>query len=504
MLKDKLLKNSLILLSVSLISSCATSNQALTTTSPQNEKPSNSVVSNSSKDESKKPEPYISKDDSIGVSETFGIPASDSSKEKSLSAPSSLGRPTAEIVSDMKEPMPKPMATSAPSSNVSMSDDMASSPSVAGGSSGSSIAMPPTPVKRLSAGDIDDNLKFSDYLNYLNSVTGLTSDDIIKMDVSDRYIITVKDKDGKTVPDASIKISSNGSNIFNGKTYSNGKALFMPLSIKSVNSDCQQQDCNNSNFKVTVSKNNEIITRDFSLSKENKNWDIQLNNQRQMSETINLDLTFLVDATGSMGDEIASIQKTIKDISTRIKQLSDKNLNIRYSLISYKDRNDAYRVKRYDFTTNLDAYQEILNELTAGGGGDYKESVNEGLSNAVSKITWTSEKEAVRLIFLIGDAPPHLDYSDDIKYPESIREAVKQGIKIYPVAASGLSPAGEYIFRQLAQFTYSRFLFLTYGGDEQTPGTTPHNVGSFGETNLDDLVVKIVKEEITQFSNKSL
>lgn len=205
-----------------------------------------------------------------------------------------------------------------------------------------------------------------------------------------------------------------------------------------------------------------------------------------------------------MGDEIASIQKTIKDISTRIKQLSDKNLNIRYSLISYKDRNDAYRVKRYDFTTNLDAYQEILNELTAGGGGDYKESVNEGLSNAVSKITWTSEKEAVRLIFLIGDAPPHLDYSDDIKYPESIREAVKQGIKIYPVAASGLSPAGEYIFRQLAQFTYSRFLFLTYGGDEQTPGTTPHNVGSFGETNLDDLVVKIVKEEITQFSNKSL
>jgi hypothetical protein len=483
MFKKKILQNSLVLLSISIITSCSIVPQSVTT-STNNDK---SVVVNdkvNSIDESKKPEPSIVKDtNSSSTSEKESL-----SKEKS-----SLGAsaPMADIVSDSSvEPMAKPMATSAPTANIS------------GGSIG--MPMPPViaPVKKLSAGDIDDNLKFSDYLTYINSITGLTSNDIIKMDVSDRYIITVKAKDGKTVPDASVKISSNGSNIFNGKTYSNGKLLFMPLSIKNTNSDCQQQDCTNSNYKITVEKDNDIITKEFTPSTENKNWNIELTNQRQVSDSINLDLTFLVDATGSMGDEIASIQKSIKDISTRIKQISDKNLNIRYSLISYKDKNDSYRVKTYNFTTNLEAYQEILNELKAGGGGDYKESLNEGLSSAINKITWTSDKEAVRLIFLIADAPPHLDYTDDIKYPESIKEAVKKGIKIYPVAASGLAPAGEYIFRQLAQFTYSKFVFLTYGGDEQTPGTTPHNVGGFQENNLDDLVVNIVKDEITQFSNK--
>ena len=502
----KILKNSISVLTVMLLVSCsATPNtvsrknqvtessqitkdsSASNTTSSE----SNATSSQATKNESTKPEPYISKDDN--ASDSYGSTGASgklSSAPSPTTAPSSAsgtssGAYSPDIVSDSSS-----RAESGISADIKereITEPYMNKPST---STNSSVS----PAKKLSAGDIDDNFKFSDYLNYINSIIGLTSKDIIKVDVSERYIISVKDKDGKNVPDSLVQISTNGKNIFEGKTYANGKLLFTSPSIK--NNDCQQQDCS---YTVVVQKNNEKVSKDFKLSQENKNWDINLNNQRQIPETINLDLNFLVDATGSMGDEINSIQKTIKDISTKINQISDKKLKIRYSLVSYKDRNEAYRVKRYDFTTNLQAYQDILNDLTAGGGGDYKESLNEGLNNAVSKITWTENSEAIKLIFLVADAPPHIDYQDDIQYPESIKMARKQGIKIYPIASSGLDPSGEYIFRQLAQMTYAKFLFITYGGDEQTQGTTSHNVGTFKENNLDDLVINIIKEELLQF-----
>lgn len=359
----------------------------------------------------------------------------------------------------------------------------------------SDIAIAPQPAKRLSAGDKDDNASFSDYLDYLSKMNGILKDktEIIKVDITKRFIISVTDSSEKSVSDALITVSNSGKNIFTAKSYSNGKTLFHPLAFNN-NNDCQQQDCTISDtYKVTVTKDGMTTTKEFS-SNQNE-WEIQFDSQRKEIEKPNLDLVFLVDATGSMGDEISSIQKTIKDISAKISEMESKP-NIRYSLVSYKDRSDIYVVKRYDFTNNINIFQEVLDEMTAGGGGDKPEAVNEGLSNAIENLSWTEQDDSVKLVFLIADAGPKLGYSDDIKYPVSMNNAVKKGIKIYPIAASGLEDAGEYVFRQLAQYTMSKFLFITYGGDEQTSGSTPHQVGEFKENNLDSLVINIVKEEL--------
>ncbi len=474
-MNQKIIRKSLLLILVSILNSCsntlspATVDNNVVATSPQVSS-ENKII----KDESKKPEPVISKDSS-----------SDEYSSERSEGLSSATRPMASATS-------APTLPSGAYSPDIISDSTTSNSAISSKETYSKTPLSTVPAKRLSAGDTDDNFKFNDYLTYINSITGLSKNDIIKVDVSQRVIISIKDKDGKSVPDSLIQISYNGINVFEGKTYSNGKVLFMPSNL----GNCQQQNCS---YKVTVQKNNEKISKEFQTS--SNEWNINLENQRQIPQTINLDLNFLIDATGSMGDEINSIQKTIKDISTKINQISDKKLNIRYSLVSYKDRNEQYRVKRYDFTTNLQSYQEILNELTAGGGGDYKECLNEGLNNSIDKISWTKDSEAIKLVFLVADAPPHIDYQDDIQYTESIKLAVNQGIKIYPVSASGLDPSGEYIFRQLAQMTYAKFLFITYGGDEQTQGTTPHNVGTFKENNLDDLVVNIIKDEISQFTS---
>jgi hypothetical protein len=104
----------------------------------------------------------------------------------------------------------------------------------------------------------------------------------------------------------------------------------------------------------------------------------------------------------------------------------------------------------------------------------------------------------VSLIFLIGDAPPHLDYGQASHYAVEVFAAAGRGIKIFPIASSGLASDGEYIFRQLAQISGGRFLFLTYG--EGGPGTTGQEieleVSGYAVSSLESLIVRLVAEEL--------
>jgi hypothetical protein len=133
----------------------------------------------------------------------------------------------------------------------------------------------------------------------------------------------------------------------------------------------------------------------------------------------------------------------------------------------------------------------------ADGGGDYPEDLNTALANAIHEPEWRVE-ETVSLIFLVADAPPHLDYDQQNHYAVEMLNAAERGIKIYPIASSGLDSQGEYIFRQMAQATGGRFIFLTYGagGPGSTGTETDFEVSDYTVASLDALVVKIVEEEL--------
>lgn len=164
-------------------------------------------------------------------------------------------------------------------------------------------------------------------------------------------------------------------------------------------------------------------------------------------------------------------------------------------MVIYRDRDDAYVTKRYNFTPNLDDFLDDLSRVRAAAGGDYEESVNEALHRSVTELDWRASN-AIRVLFLIGDAPPHMDYRDDVSYTTSMRRAVESGIKIHAIAASGLNDRGEFIWRQLAQFTMSSFFFISYGG------STPHHVGGYLENNLDDLMVRVVRGEVESLRSR--
>jgi hypothetical protein len=105
---------------------------------------------------------------------------------------------------------------------------------------------------------------------------------------------------------------------------------------------------------------------------------------------------------------------------------------------------------------------------------------------------------------MVADAPPHLDYGGP-QYDADMQAALAKGIKLFAVGASGLDPVGEYVFRQLAQYTAGRFVFLTYKNAAMPgsgPGTqTVHDVKNYSVQTLDRLVVRLVSEELARLDH---
>ncbi|MBE7474602.1 MAG: VWA domain-containing protein [Anaerolineales bacterium] len=357
---------------------------------------------------------------------------------------------------------------------------------------GESAVAAPQQTAPLRAGEVDDNVAWDDYLLYRRQYGGLPVHD---RDVSERYIIEVKDGQGHPVLGASVRFLANGQTIYEAQTYANGQVLFHPLAL---NMPLEQVE----RFQVEVEKDG--AQEDLSLTRFNsqvstsfsERWTVTLDSQAQ-SDTLNLDVLFLVDATGSMADEINQIQSTIFDVAAQIDALPGRP-QTRYGLVAYRDRGDAFVSQAYEFTPDVREFSLNLSTVYADGGGDNPESLNEGLHDALHKVEWRGG-DTVQLIFLIADAPPHLDYPQDYDYAVEMDNAARRGIKIFPIASSGLDDQGEYIFRQLAQYTQGRFIFLTYAGPTNggAPGeVTTHHVDDYSVANLDDLLVRLVEEEL--------
>ena len=328
----------------------------------------------------------------------------------------------------------------------------------------------------LSAGEVDDNERWDDYLDYRRDYRGPYIHDV---DVSERYTITVLDRNNRPVPNARVWVSTNQDTVFQGRTYASGQTLFFPRAF-SRTGGAQM-------FRLYVEKDGDSQYLDAERY-EGEEWVIKLDINESSRRRVPLDVLFLVDSTGSMADEIERIKETLLSVSERINMLPSRP-DLRFGMVTYRDRGDDYVTRVYDFNQDVRRFLRTIERVNADGGGDYPESLNEALHRAVHEPDWRLN-DAVRLVFLVADAPPHLDYSQDYDYSTEMMEANRRGIKIFPIASSGLDEQGEYIFRQIAQHTMGRFIFLLYGS------ATPHSVGQYTVQQLDDLVVRLVEEEL--------
>jgi hypothetical protein len=117
---------------------------------------------------------------------------------------------------------------------------------------------------------------------------------------------------------------------------------------------------------------------------------------------------------------------------------------LRVGLVAYRDRGDDYVTKVHDLTDDLDAVYTHLMAFKAQGGGDFPESVNQALHDSVHKVKWSADKKTLKIIFLVGDAPPHMDYPDDVKYPETCKAACLKDIIINTVQCGTHAETRKY------------------------------------------------------------
>ena len=365
------------------------------------------------------------------------------------------------------------------------------------------VASPDLPPQRMTprpthepvtAGVVDDNADFGAYLAYRRRAGELNVRD---RDISERYRLTVHDAAGRPVPDALVSVHAGSRELpLWARTDSAGQVWLHP----------RASGVSDAVLEVRVSKPGaEGELRGMALLRRGQRDQLQVRLDRTLpSERARLDLVFLVDATGSMGDEIDKLKHSMRAIADQVAALPSRP-DICFGLVAYRDRGDEFFVRAWDFSDDLGAFQQALAGVRAGGGGDIPEALNEALHTAVHRLSWRGDG-ATRLVMLVADAPPHLDYGAPW-YDDDMQGALARGIKLFTVGASGLDKGGEYIYRQMAQFTGGRFIFLTYAKATDPAGgpgrETVHDVGNYSVETLDKLVVKLVREDLAKRPSNS-
>jgi len=175
-----------------------------------------------------------------------------------------------------------------------------------------------------------------------------------------------------------------------------------------------------------------------------------------------VEVAFVLDSTGSMGGLIEGAKEKIWSIANSI-IARDPKPEVRIGLLSYRDRGDEYVTRKHDLSGDIDTVFSNLRQFQAAGGGDTPESVNQALHEAVTLMSWTKDKDTTRIIFLVGDAPPHMDYQDDVKYQETCKIAAKAGIIINTVQCGSMA-ATTPIWQEIAKLAEGTYIALAQTG----------------------------------------
>lgn len=154
-----------------------------------------------------------------------------------------------------------------------------------------------------------------------------------------------------------------------------------------------------------------------------------------------VDVVFVLDTTGSMSGLIQTAKEKIWSIATTMAS-AQPTPEIRIGLVAYRDRGDEYVTKVVDLSDDLDSVYATLMDFQAGGGGDGPESVNKGLYDAVHSMSWSEASQVYQAIFLVGDAPPHMDYNE-VQYPAIVASANKKGIVVNTIQCGEMNVTVE-------------------------------------------------------------
>ena len=330
-----------------------------------------------------------------------------------------------------------------------------------------------------------------------------------------RQLIKLSDKHGKPLTDATVQLFNEENRLIwtcktdnrglavlymdfrgplesNGSVYRNLPVTAVPVeepSVVKIQKSTPAVKPSVRTGKLVIVKNEQVF--------EKKNWklipniaaeELQLNNfNTEVNRSI--DICLVVDATGSMGDELHYLKSEMMDVIMRA-QSASPCAKFRFSSVFYRDLGDAYVTVSKPFTDRVDDVIEYVNQQSVGGGGDFPEAMDSAMAVAVNGMEWSTQAIS-RIIFLVLDAPAH-DYAAQ-RLRETIEKAAKLGIKIIPIAASGIDKNCEFLFKYMATATYGDYVYITdhsgIGNSHLKPTGIKEN-----KQYLNDLMVELISK----------
>ena len=335
----------------------------------------------------------------------------------------------------------------------------------------------------LTAGDYDDVLNPDLYRTYLKKMLRgpLARKDLPYVDAADRIEIRLTDRLGKPVPFADIEVQdSDGQMMFPLRTGAKGVVYLYP-----------KFDALGDGVMIKASApGSKEVSRKVDLSGDNDPEQVTISFAEDAPKVTKLDLLLTIDATGSMSDEMRYLQSEMLAILGRVRE-SQGTLDIHAGLIVYRDKGDAYVIRDFDFTGDLDAFTENLKAQSANGGGDFPEAMQDAMSKGL-EFSWRDD--AVKVNMLVADAPPH-DQDIESTWNSALLSRTR-GIHVVPLAASGVDDTAEFLMRSMGQITGGRYLFLTDDSGVGNAHAEP-TVDCYVVTRLDSLVERVLTDLIT-------
>lgn len=171
----------------------------------------------------------------------------------------------------------------------------------------------------------------------------------------------------------------------------------------------------------------------------------------------------MLDTAGSMAGLIDAAKEKIWSIASSMSQATPTPV-IRMGLVAYRDRGDVYVTRTVDLSTDLDSMYAALMDFAAEGGGDGPESVNQALHDAVHSMSWSSDPDSYKVIFFVGDAPPHMDYQNDVRYPEIVAAAAAKGIVVNTIQCGGIVDTAPH-WQRIAALGSGRYFQVEQAGN---------------------------------------
>jgi len=345
-----------------------------------------------------------------------------------------------------------------------------------------------TAAGELTAGDFDDNLNYGYFLDYVEKMQQSDESQTLPfVYAADRVTFRITDANGTGVSNAfvSIRVEESESPFLETYAGTDGVFRFFPtidgagnatrFSIKISSPDRETSSVNVSLDLKNMSEERivDVVLKDYESTLPNS-----------------MDLMFVLDTTGSMQDELRYLKSEFKGIISNISE-NYPGVSIRFGLVVYRDQGDEYVVRAYDFTDSLEVMQQQLDDQKAQGGGDYPEAMDQALETAVN-YQWRGGN-TVRLLFLVADAPPHVNKLQDTL--DEVSVARQMGIHIHSLAASGVADTAEYIMRIAACLTNGRYFFLTDDSGIGNPHAEPH-IPAYVVTTLDNQLIRVVTSEL--------